>query len=219
MNSRTLAIAAALILSGLLLIGYVTTPAPVGPETRPPGILEVSWEGEIGESLLKQATKDLETALSKNSVLRVRLYSPGGDVLHTIELSRRMRDARKAGLVIEIEGRSEVASGAVLILASGTPGKRSILRNSLVLLHGIQVFDFFMFSRSCIDSKVLEMPRGSQIGNFDPETSLVLHRIVEQYFAALQEVGLDAADVMSCSARAGGGGLAKAIRAADEVIP
>jgi len=96
--------------------------------------------------MLDQVRSDLDKA-KDCKVLRVDMLSPGGSVIHTLEIVHELRKAEQAGLIVEIHGESIIASGATLVLAAGSRGSRFVRGNSLALVHGVQTFS--MFGQSC----------------------------------------------------------------------
>ena len=103
-------------------------------------VREVWWEGNTDFDLLKQVRSDIDSARRNKDVktLRVTLMSPGGPVVMIMETARLVRAASDSGLVVEIHARGVIASGGTFLLAAGTPGKRFITKETLVLVHGIQ---------------------------------------------------------------------------------
>lgn len=103
-------------------------------------IYDVHWEGETDYDFLKMVRNDIERARSNKEIktLRVVLMSGGGPVVTSWEIARTVRAAADSGLVVEIHGRGLVASGGTFVLAAGTPGRRYITKEAIVLVHGVQ---------------------------------------------------------------------------------
>jgi ATP-dependent protease ClpP protease subunit len=116
---------------------------------------EARWEGVIDDRMLNLVREDLEQALqSQCKVLEVELFSGGGTVVHSVEISQEMKRARQKGLAIEIHGRSFIASGAIIVLAAGSPGRRYIADRSFVLMHGVQTYNGYFSKPTCVDITV-----------------------------------------------------------------
>lgn len=101
-------------------------------------VMTVRYDGPTDVDMLKSVRSDIERATAKDSkikVLKVRILSPGGPVISSLEIARLLRDASDAGLVVEIHAEALCASGCTFVLAAGTPGKRYISRYALFLVH------------------------------------------------------------------------------------
>ena len=112
-------------------------------------VREVLWEGNTDIDMLKQVRSDLQYARDNKEIktLRVTLISPGGPVVICIEMARLIRQASDNGLKVEMHGRGIVASCGTFVLAAGTPGLRSITKETLVLVHPPQLMG------SCVEYK------------------------------------------------------------------
>ena len=122
---------------GVFTLG-VNAPYLVQPTPAP--ICRLEAFGQTDEAMLiKTRQAVVNTVTSKCSTLIVEIFSPGGPVYTSIEISQTLRRAKANGIIVQTIGRSFVASGATLVLAAGSPGYREIARNSLVLTHGVQV--------------------------------------------------------------------------------
>lgn len=66
--------------------------------------------------------------------LTVEICSPGGDFAAWSAIIDMLSDVRDQGCLVTV-GLGEIASGAVPILASGTPGRRGVYRHAMVGLH------------------------------------------------------------------------------------
>ncbi len=110
------------------------------------------WIGEVDERFVTKVREDLHKAHTTGcEILRASLMSPGGSVVWSVEASQEIKRARQKGLIVEVHGRSLVASGALLVISAGSPNSRYIARNSLVVVHGIQVSGGFMEPPTCVD--------------------------------------------------------------------
>lgn len=141
--------------------------------TTIPRTCHVKWQGSTNLKMLEQVQKDMS---GQCDVVVASLFSGGGPVDTSIEIAQEIRRARKRGVTVEIHGRAIVASGGVIVLAAGTPGHRYIARNSLTVLHGLQVGSFF--GSECYDGEDLT----SNDNDFDltEEFAAILSQNVEQ---------------------------------------
>ena len=140
----------------------------------------VQWTGEIDRSFAEQVRIDLHVAQMEGcGTLRAALMSPGGSVIWSVETSQVIKRAKKKGLIVEIHGRSMVASGATLVLAAGSPGKRFIAANTLALLHGVQRGGGFMEPPVCVDLRT--------IASKSDEDSNILRRVITLIISELSE--------------------------------
>jgi len=131
-----------------------------------------SWEGSTDQSMLEEVQEDIKQALdTKCEKLIASLFSVGGPTSTSIEIAQVLRRARDEGLILEIHGRSMVASGGVLVLAAGSPGHRYIAHNSFVLIHGIQYGRGYYGGGECYDGTEVEG---------DPEFEYGLERTLDQ---------------------------------------
>lgn len=110
-------------------------------------VCKADWTGSTDESMLQLVKRDLEAAQGCRKLV-VILLSGGGPVISSLEITRLVKDARRTGLVVEIHGRTLLASGAVFVLAAGSPKHRYILKDSLVIIHGLQSSSWF--SLTCL---------------------------------------------------------------------
>jgi ATP-dependent protease ClpP protease subunit len=132
------------IAAGVLAVFlYVSTFAGVWSRS-----CDVRWEGGIDAMFLQQVRTDLDNSKGCK-VLRVELLSPGGSVVHTLEVVHAMREAEKDGLIIEIHGGALIASGATFVLAAGSRSLRYVRGKSLTLVHGLQSGG--MFGSKCVE--------------------------------------------------------------------
>ena len=100
-------------------------------------VCKADWNGAIDSAFLTKVKADLKKGKSCEKFV-VTLYSPGGSVFDTLEVVREMEEAKKYQIV-EVHGRTWVASGATFILGSGTKGHRFVHKRTVGLLHGIQL--------------------------------------------------------------------------------
>ncbi len=161
--------------------------------------LNVEWTGSTDLSMIEKVKADIKHAQDYHyKMLRVEFISPGGPVITTLEITRRIREARDKGLLIEIHGRSLIASGAVLVLASASPGLRYIDKNSLTLIHGLQLSNWF--ESKCVDYTL----------NPKTEDDKVYNRLMEMVATDLAtSTGYKVEDVLTwlkCGLEAAGGG-------------
>lgn len=96
----------------------------------------VAWTGSV-DAFFDEARAQLQAAAICEK-LTITLLSPGGSVFATVELSQLIKERRAAGTIVEIHGRSLVASGATVLLAAGTPGYRFIKKRTFAVVHGVQ---------------------------------------------------------------------------------
>lgn len=122
--------------------------ASSGMSQGPTGWHDVIWEGVTDIDMLNKVRADLAEAKLKNKNLRVQLLSGGGPVIGCLEISRQVRNASDAGILVEIHGSGIVASCGTFILASGTPGHRYISSSTLFLMHAPQARS--MYGPECV---------------------------------------------------------------------
>jgi ATP-dependent protease ClpP protease subunit len=108
----------------------------------------VEWTGEVDSNFEKIVAESLKRNCD---TLYVTLDSPGGYVDAGLSVVARMRDFQKDGGEIAIHGRGTVASAATWILGAGTRGQRTIAKNTLTLIHGMQRVS--TFSHECVGYK------------------------------------------------------------------
>lgn len=176
MIKHVLGVLALMVLSGCAVPAAVTTPAT----------LEDTWTGETDVNMLKLIRDDLATI--KNFGLKkyiLHIESPGGSPLFMSEIARELRDASNKGVIVEIHADMLCASACTLVLASGTPGYRYIQKNTVFLVHPLQVGDEngiqcvdHVADRTTVDGKITELELWlyrSQMSEFtgqSPETVL-----------------------------------------------
>ncbi len=137
---RTLAVVCGLVLA-------LSACAPLGQDA-----VYVEWTGPINDAFAAKVKKDVWDAQAlKTPRLVVRLMSPGGSVIWTLEALREIKAAQRAGLVVEIHGSTLVASGATFILGAGTKGRRFVHVQTLVLVHSIRTPGGFFEPPTCMD--------------------------------------------------------------------
>jgi len=109
-------------------------------------------DGVTGDTL-KQVRKAIEDATKKDSkvkVLKVFLFSPGGDAFAGFEAARQLRKLSDAGKVtVEMHAEGLCASACTVILAAGTPGQRYIATSTFFLVHPVQRGN--MFGVACVE--------------------------------------------------------------------
>src|SRR3990167_3086004 len=128
-------------------------------ETIPAPTCRLEMIGQTDEPMLMKTRQAVANAItSKCPILVVELFSPGGPVYSSVEISQELRRAKGRGIIVQTIGRSFVASGATLVLAAGSPGYREIARNALVLTHGVQVSNR-PFSSSMICKDLIPDPQ------------------------------------------------------------
>lgn len=162
------------LFASVLTFASVIQPAQT---TLPASVCKVEIMNTTDHEMLTYVRKTVAKALQDGcGALDVEIFSPGGPVATSVEISQTLRRARDVGLIVITHGRSFVASGATIVLSAGTPGYRSISKNSLVLVHGIQVAsEPFGSSMYCIDSKV-----GPQ-GEADKLTNHAILQVATEY--------------------------------------
>lgn len=135
---KKLAIVSVLFVAGWLVAGSLLVP------DRP---CEATWFSDTDERLLMQVRHDIRQAKEYGcDALVVELMSSGGPVTTSIEIAQEIR--RAAPLIVEIHGRSWLASGGTIVFGAGTKGYRYIDRNAVVIVHGLQRGDWF--GSSCV---------------------------------------------------------------------
>lgn len=127
MRIRSLFLAAFMFLSSAC---STVAHAPAQPVCRS------TWMGEINSDFIEGAVKTIKMARGCQ-VLRVQLLSEGGSVIAAMELVREIENAKQS-MVVEIHGRSLIASAATLVLGSGSKGYRYIHKQTLTIVHGIK---------------------------------------------------------------------------------
>ena len=175
---------ASLTLATIALFASVLTLGIVYPQPTPPvvplaKVCTMEIMSTTDEAMLAYVRKTVAKALQdKCAILEVEVFSPGGPVATSVEISHVLRRARQAGLIVATFGRSFVASGATIVLSAGTPGYRQIVKNSLVLVHGIQVSSGpFGSSMTCVDSKL------EGLGEDDLLSNQVILQVAAEYAA------------------------------------
>lgn len=101
------------------------------------GNKEIYLEGETGIEMLHQVQEVLPK-MHKGQTLKVKIMSPGGSVVTSLEIARLVREASDRGVIVEIHAIAFCASGCTFVLAAGTPGHRFITKQAVVLVHPIQ---------------------------------------------------------------------------------
>jgi len=127
-----------------------------GLMSRTPPTLPVTWEGGIDYGMVEKAREQITAAqLQGIKELQIQFASPGGAVIPALMLVREVLGARTHGLVVAIHGHSVVASAGIWVLGAGTPGRRTIAKRTLVLVHGLQVGGGFYSVPECVDDTKL----------------------------------------------------------------
>lgn len=72
----------------------------------------------------------------------IHLNSEGGSVMDGMALGMLLREKVQAGWTIEVRAQGFVASAAVIVLVTGSPGQRYLHEDSLVMVHEIAAFTF-----------------------------------------------------------------------------
>lgn len=113
--------------------------------------ITVRYEGETDLDMLQQVRKDIKSAQDLGvKKLVVYLDSPGGSAIMGPEIARRFREASDKGLIVEMHADLFCASACTLVLASGTPGYRFIQKDTIFLVHPMQVGGMFS-GPQCVD--------------------------------------------------------------------
>ena len=148
---------AALLLILSSCVSSTQLPRPdvhAGLDIRPE--CNATWFGEIDEGFATKVREDLRKAHEKQcKPFQAALMSPGGSVIWSVEISQEIKRARLKGLIVEIHGRSLVASGALTVISAGSPGHRFIARNSLIVVHAVRRGGGFGGPPICIDLNTL----------------------------------------------------------------
>jgi len=146
----------------------------------PSNACSTRWVGEVDKFFAERVRDDLQAAQeAKCRKLTIVLMSPGGSVIWSVEASQEMKRARAKGLILEIHGRSLVASGATLIIAAGSPGSRFIASNSLTLIHGVQRGGGFLEPPICVDLPSIAMQNN--------EEAKILRRVLTMIVSELSD--------------------------------
>ncbi len=105
-------------------------------------VKEVRIDGAIDEGTLKSVREwvtEVQKKDSKIKVLRIGITSPGGEAVSGLASARMLRQLSDKGQVkVEVNAFGLCASACTWILASGTPGSRTIDRYTLTLVHPLQ---------------------------------------------------------------------------------
>ena len=209
MNLRrlvTLGLLAVLILMPDL--GYAWT-KPTVDNLPDEAVKTARYVGETDLDMLNSIRGDLESATGKDSKVKVyRLYitSPGGSVVTSLDIARRLREASDKGLVVEVHAEALCASGCTWVLAAGTPGHRYISKWALFLVHGPQ-------SRSECKAYV-EKPKTED----EKITNAILYWGRDMYVWLTKKAPAEVEDWLSCGQeRVGLGNLAVTMGLADKV--
>ncbi len=210
-NKRFLTAVLILVLALPLTAAEWTTPAPKKEgAVAAQEALSVLWEGLTDLDMLHQVRLDLARAREEKKTLSVTLLSPGGPIITSIEIGRQIWLARQKGQVVEIHGVGLVASGATLVLASGTKGKRFISEHALVVVHPIQSRGFM--SSQCVTFSEQPKDEGERVAN----AIMVIMRNVYMKFTEKSQGEVE--KWLTCgNEQAGGGALAVTLGMADAV--
>jgi ATP-dependent protease ClpP protease subunit len=97
------------------------------------------------EAIDFQRLRDRFLALKKRPVktIVIDLYSHGGSLFDALAMVALIGEEQKAGRTVEIRARGIVASAGLVIMVSGTEGRRFIDKHSLVMFHELSSFKFF----------------------------------------------------------------------------
>lgn len=124
-------------------------PAVDTPETT----ITANLRGPTDDDMIKVVSGILERAQAKDSkinTVKFNIVSPGGPIFSIIELTQMIRNASDAGLIVEMHAHTLCASGCTFVLASATPGHRTIAPMTMFLVHPPQRGGFFG-APSCIE--------------------------------------------------------------------
>mgnify|MGYP001558459223 CR=1 FL=1 len=100
--------------------------------------------GSIGRSDYDDWMKALLTfEWQQVKAITIILNSPGGSAFDALAIAELIEEYKTKGFNFEVRGYGFIASGAVLILASGTKGQRFLSPIATVYLHELQVFKLF----------------------------------------------------------------------------
>lgn len=97
------------------------------------GIIHAEWDVTGQNTVPFLATLREMDARDDIETITVHVSSTGGANAATISICQAMRTCRKTVRTI---GTGYIASAAVYIMAAGTPGHRSIVEGSMLILHG-----------------------------------------------------------------------------------
>lgn len=171
------------------------------------------WFGATDEAMLQKVKQDIQRAeIFGCEALKASLFSGGGPVTTSVEISHEIKRARARGLRVEIAGRSFIASGGTIVLASGTPGYRTISSNAAVLVHGLQITEGW-FSRSCAD--LVENAETEK----DKWLNATIHQVAREYSDSTKVPVWITQQWLKCgNEQAGDGKLLVELGIADKVI-
>ncbi|MBB3938053.1 ATP-dependent Clp protease proteolytic subunit [Aureimonas phyllosphaerae] len=125
-----------LIASMFTIFHYVFTIAAMSYVNLESGIIHVEWDVTGPNTVPFLATLREMDARDDIETITVHVSSTGGANAATLSICQAMRTCRKTVRTI---GTGYIASAAVYILAAGTPGHRSIVEGSMLILHGAGV--------------------------------------------------------------------------------
>lgn len=95
-------------------------------------IIHIDANITMDNSVIFLATFSEMLKSANNKPITIHVTSTGGSTSAAIAIAQMMRTS---GIPVATEGRGCVESAAVLVLASGTPGQRSITEGTLISLH------------------------------------------------------------------------------------
>jgi ATP-dependent Clp protease protease subunit len=74
--------------------------------------------------------------------IQIILNNPGGAVFEGMAIAGLLQEKAKSGVEVEVRVYGLAASAATMVLVAGTPGKRFIEANALVMVHELMNFEF-----------------------------------------------------------------------------
>ena len=132
----------------------------------------------------------------------IHLNSGGGEIFAGMAMAQLMRERIAQGWTIEVKANGLVASAAMRILVSGSPGKRMVSPYAMLMVHELSTFTY-RSSDSTTDkrkqAKILKMIQDNGTRYMSemtgiPFEELILMREEETWFSAEEAVELGFAD-------------------------
>lgn len=96
------------------------------------GVLHLHSEITYGNAVEFLTTLRHMDGLDTNDCLTIHIMCHGGDLMPSVAIAQALRTCRKP---VNTVGVGYVASGAVLVLAAGTPGRRQVIEGTRIVVH------------------------------------------------------------------------------------
>lgn len=186
-----------------LLMSALASP-PAEPEAR-----TINFYGEVSEQSCSDlvaaiyylkttgvkkvpSSDDAHELVETHEPMSIVISTEGGSVQDMFSAYDCMRDVRK-DYDIETIGLGKVMSAGVLLLASGTKGKRRVGRNCRLMLHSISGGNFGSLKELQVDLKEVKWYQSRYIKTLAEETNMpeskirsIFRRKTDTYFDAEQ---------------------------------